>query len=161
MRGARLVRHIGQGTQQLVVVDLVRAVHARVEGRIEAGRAPQRINADAGVVGQGRQTRRVGRVPGLQEGILDEGVAGLVRTLDAEFRLRDEFDAGASQQLAQFDELAGVAAGEDYLVHSTISHMAVIPAKAGIHLVSITGIEIEMDAGFCARRAHAAPERRS
>jgi hypothetical protein len=39
--------------------------------------------------------------------------------------------------------------------------MAVIPAKAGIHLVSITGIEIEMDAGFCARRAHAAPERRS
>src|SRR5579875_2310669 len=49
---------------------------------------------------------------GLQDRILDKGHSGFTGVADAEFGLRDEFDAAAGEQIAEFRELAGVAAGQ-------------------------------------------------
>src|SRR3546814_17142933 len=63
--------------------------------------------------GQRRQPGDKRRVAGLEQGVLDEAQAGFLDGPDAEFALSDAVDACLTEQLPEFGELAGVAAGDD------------------------------------------------
>ena len=47
------------------------------------------------------------------QGILDKGQAGFFHIRDAEFTLGHELETGFAQQIAEFGQFAGVAAGDD------------------------------------------------
>src|SRR3546814_9589173 len=82
-------------------------------GRVQPWRAAERVNAQARVGGQRRQPGDKRRVAGLEQGVLDETQAGFLDVPDAEFALSDAVDACLTEQLPEFGELAGVAAGDD------------------------------------------------
>src|SRR5690606_411314 len=85
---------------------------------IQAGRAVEGVHAQARIVAQRRKAGGLRRVAGLQQGVLDEAEPGLVDIPDAELRLRAQPEARLAEQLAQFDQLAGVAAGQ-HQVHGS------------------------------------------
>src|SRR3546814_200871 len=80
---------------------------------VQPWRAAERVHAQARVVGQRRQPGDKRRVAGLEQGVLDEAQAGFLDVPDAEFALSDAVDACLTEQLPEFGELAGVAAGDD------------------------------------------------
>jgi hypothetical protein len=98
---------VAQLAEQLRVVVVVRGLRAGVAAGEDARPAAQRVDLEAGIVGERRESgpRRV--VAGLDPGIGLEGETGLVRlALDAHVVRREQLHAGGEiQQLAQLAEL--------------------------------------------------------
>ncbi len=92
---------------------------AGIAGAVQAGRAIEGIDHQAGIVGQGRQAGFAAGVSGLDQGILDEGGRGFVGIDHTEFRLCQQLDIEIGEQCPQFGEFAAVAAGE-YQFHRVL-----------------------------------------
>ena len=73
----------------------------------------QRIDLNARIVRDGRQTTMSRRVAALEDGVFDEGQAGLFRLRNAELTLGDDLDLLACQERIDFPDLTGVVAGEN------------------------------------------------
>ena len=69
------------------------AMRAGVTRRVQPGRPVQGVHADAGVVGERRHAGGTRRMARLDQGILDEGQAGLVGVAHTELCLCDELHA--------------------------------------------------------------------
>ena len=118
VRAAAFIGHVAQRVEQLGDVRPRVAVAAGVARRVQAGRAAECVHAQAGVVGQRRQPGRARGVARLAQGVLDEAQAGFLCVADAELALHDAVDAGVAEQLPEFGELAGVAAGHHDAGHA-------------------------------------------
>ena len=88
-------------------------------------RAVERLDAEAGIVGEGGQARRRSRGPRLDEGIGDEGVAGFLRLGQAKLARRHAFHAMRRHQFAHLAQLAGVVGGDDQLALELARHWAI------------------------------------
>ncbi len=77
------------------------------------GRAAERIDDEAGIVGEGRQLRGLGRRGGLDVRILAKARAGLLGLAEAEIAGRDRLDPIGREELAHLAQLAGVV-GRDH-----------------------------------------------
>src|SRR5262249_49266813 len=88
-----------------------RAWIAREARGVYAGRAVERVDADAGIVRQRRKPRERTRVPCLDERILDERRVGLVDLGHAELRLGNHLDAERLEEPPELAKLARVAGG--------------------------------------------------
>ena len=110
----------GKRPEELCHVLGIACAVARIARRAHPRGAAQRVDDDAGVVGDGGQPGRGARRARLDEGVLDEGQSGLFRGLDAEGILRDEAQPGRRQDRSQLRELSLIRACEDD-VHVRIS----------------------------------------
>jgi hypothetical protein len=84
-----------------------------IDGRLHAGLAAQRIDAQAGIVGHGRQAGGRRGVPRLGQRVLDERVMRLLGLGHAERALGDQLDRQRGEQLPQLGELLRVVRGQD------------------------------------------------
>ena len=82
-------------------------------GREQAGRAVQRVDADAGIIRQRRQSGGIRRRDRLDRSVLGEHVAVFHRLGQAELAGRDQLDPIGRHQLAHFAQLALVV-GRDH-----------------------------------------------
>ena len=82
-------------------------------GGVDARRAVQCLDAEAGIIGQRHFAGCRGRRQRLDAGVLDEGRAGLFRLGQAELSGGDQLDREAAQQEFQFADLALVVAGDE------------------------------------------------
>ena len=80
---------------------------------MNAGRAAERIDDEAGIVGERRQLRGLGRGGGLDAGVLAEARAGLLGLGEAEIAGGDRLDPIGREQLAHLAQLAGVVGRDD------------------------------------------------
>ncbi len=85
---------------------------AREARRLHAGRAVQRVDADARIVGERGQTGQAARVPRLGKRVFDKRMVRLGGFRDAELGLSDHFDSQRRQQTPEFPQLARVAGRE-------------------------------------------------
>ena len=91
--------------------------------REQAGRAVERVDADAGIVGQRRQAGSVGRRHRLDRGVLGEHVAVLLGLGQAELAGRDQLDAIGGHQLAHLAQFALVMGRDhDLAGEGTVGH---------------------------------------
>src|ERR1700733_6418749 len=60
----------------------------------------------------------------LEQGVLDEGQAGLVGIADTEAALSDHLETAVGEHLVEFNEFARVAAGENDTLHKSTSRPA-------------------------------------
>ena len=89
-----LKRHICQLGEQLGdVVGIARALTGKPRG-IDAGRTIQCVDFDARIVRDGRATSLLGRIAGLQDCILNKGLAGLFGGDDPQRTLTHHREAG-------------------------------------------------------------------
>ena len=107
----------GQAFEQQGVVAGVGLGLAGEARRQHAGGAAEDVDAQPGVVGEGRQAGGAGGVAGLGDGVLDEAGVGLFGFAHVEGRLGQHLDAQRGEQRGEFLEFAGVAAGEHEFVH--------------------------------------------
>ena len=91
-------------------------------GGEQAGRAVEGLDAEAGIVGEGRQPGCLGGRMGLEGGVLGEHGAGLVRLGQAELSRRDGLDAVLRQQLAHLAQLARIMRRGDNLAGQEAVH---------------------------------------
>ena len=112
-RGALGFGDIREIREQFEQIGLVRSARTGIAGRVDAGRAAQCIDLQPRVVGDGRQSAVTRRVARLEDGVLDEGQAGLLGLGDAVLALRADMDPGLGQQAFDLTDLAGVVAGQD------------------------------------------------
>jgi len=77
------------------------------------GRAIERVDHQAGIVGKRRQLRGLRGGDRLDSCIGAKRVAGLVRFAEADFARRYRLDAVRPQEFAHLDELAGIV-GRDH-----------------------------------------------
>ncbi len=62
-----------------------------------------------------------GSIPRLEDGVFNEGEAGFFGFHDVEFRLGQDFEVAAGQELIELADLAGIVAGEnDALTHAVL-----------------------------------------
>lgn len=108
-RAAAFRRQAGERGEELGVVLGVGRGLAREPAGPDAWPAPERIDLEAGVIGEGRQTGRPGREPGLDPGVGLERQAVLDRVAsDPELVERQEVEvdeALVSQELTQLTQL--------------------------------------------------------
>ena len=105
--------------QQLVDVLLVAGTGTGKAGGVDAGATVQQVHFEAGVVSDGGQACDAGGVACLDDGILDEGGAGLVGIGDRKLALWDHLDLHIGQHGGQFLHLFLVPCCQDKLVHRT------------------------------------------
>ena len=84
---------------------------------MHAGRAAQRLDADAGIVGQRRQAAFAADVARLGQRVLDEGAVRLFGLGDAELRLRQHLDAERREHALELAQLAGIVGCDDQFFH--------------------------------------------
>src|SRR6185437_9925690 len=94
--------------------------------RVNAGLAIQRIDHQAGVVGEGRLAGRLGCGHRLDARVLGESLSGFGRFAEPQFADRLRRDAVGREQFAHFGELAGIMCGDndragEFLTHATAS----------------------------------------
>ena len=122
VRRALRVGHLPQVIEQLGDVRLRIAMAAGVARGVQARCAAERVHAQARVVAERGQARGLRGMARLQQRVLDEGQPRFVDIAHAEFRLRVQCIAGIGEQLAQLDELAGVAARKHQALRGEIVH---------------------------------------
>ena len=110
-RAACLACHAVQFGQKLGVIGRIITVRAGIAGREDARRAGQIIHCQARVVGDRRQAGGVGRMTGLDQGIVDKGDASFLGIVHVELGLGDRLDIQRGQQRGQLGDLAGVSRG--------------------------------------------------
>jgi len=118
---AVFVRDVGELGEQKVQVRLVVAMAAGPAGGEDTGGAAQDVDAEAGVVGDGRKSGGAGQRVGLQERVLGEGDAGFLDVGDVGVGIRaDEVmcETCVGEDRLQLGELSGVAGGEDQAGHA-------------------------------------------
>ncbi len=108
---------VAQLRQQLAVVGLVVTVGSGIAGGVDPGPPSEGVHRQPRVVGQGRQPGGPGRVAGLDQGVLHERQPGLLGLGDRELGLGAHMPAQRLQQVVKLPELAGVAGGENDLLH--------------------------------------------
>lgn len=108
-------RRVAQRVQQLLTPLRHAQVGAAPARRINAGRAIQRIDEEAGVVGEGRQAAVGGPDPRLvrRVGLQAVAVFGDVEVLQAQVRGTDQLQRQRRQQLAILLQFAGVAGRDE------------------------------------------------
>ena len=84
----------------------------RPSGRVDAGRAAQCRDAEAGIVGQRRQAGRGGRRQRLEPRVADEIVRGLLRLRQAKRAGGHARDAVRRAQVGDLAQLAGIVGGD-------------------------------------------------
>ena len=84
---------------------------------MHAGRAIQRIDANAGIIRQCRQPRVRARMARLCQRIFDERAMRLGGFTDAEARLRNDLDIERRQYGADLVQLADIVRRDDYFFH--------------------------------------------
>ena len=103
--------------EQLVEIVLITRIDTGVTRRINARRAAERIDRDAGIVGQRRPATDTRSVTGLYDGVFDEGGTGFFDTAHCEVRLRTHRDWQAGQHRDNLAQFAGIAARQ-YQLHA-------------------------------------------
>ena len=88
-------------------------VGARPARRMDPGRAAERVDHEAGVVGERRKPGGLRRGCGLDQSVLGKGRAGLLGLGEAELAGRDRRDAVGREEFAHLGELAWVM-GRDH-----------------------------------------------
>ena len=76
----------------------------------------KRVDAQAAVVGEGREAGKVRRLARLQVGIVDERVSDLLGLRQAEVLRADAGDAERLDQLGDLAQLARIVGGDDQAV---------------------------------------------
>ncbi len=119
-RGSVAFRDMLQEPQQLAVIRLIIAVPACKPRRRDARGAAERVDLDAGVIGQRKEAGRLRNRLGLLDGVGLEGAArfsnlGRVRKLGE----RMPPDAGHAQEPAELAGLMRIACGDDHVDHET------------------------------------------
>ena len=97
---------VGHAAQRVDQRDVVACIGRRLAGEPRAAharRTPERVDTDAGIVGERGKPAPVARVPRLDQRVLDERRMRLVRLADAELRLRHDVE---SEWLEQASKLA-------------------------------------------------------
>ena len=117
LRLALVVRHVLQGVEQFLKIQLVAGVDAGIAGGVDAWRAAKGIDGQTGIVGDSRQAGDLRRMTRFQNRVFNEGQTGLFRRLDAELGLSDDIETKIFQQRGQFAHFAGVAGSEDDFLH--------------------------------------------
>lgn len=112
-RGPRAVGDIVHRLQQFLQISEITRSLTGVTRRTHAGRTAERIDLEPRIVRHRRQAAACGRMARLEQCIVLEGRAGLLRRVDAELRLRDELEPEWPEHLAELADLAGVSGGED------------------------------------------------
>ena len=120
----------GQRRKQPGVVAFVGPRFARVVRRIDARRAAQRLDAQAGVVGERRQSGQAGGMPGFLQRILEKGMVGFFGFGDAEFRLWQHREIERGEQLRELTQLAWIIAGQHQLLHALAGRASSAPLCA-------------------------------
>src|SRR4051812_41650514 len=85
------------------------AFAAGVVGRMHAGRAAERVDAQARIVGERRQAGGTAGMARLRQRVFKERLKGLVRLAYAELALRHDLDRERRQQRAYFADLSRIA----------------------------------------------------
>src|SRR5581483_2924458 len=91
---------------------------AAVAGRIQARRTMQVRHAQAGIVGECRQSGLLRGMARLEQRVFDEGEAGFLGVFHAQLGLRNHFERTVGEQLVEFGKFAAVAAGQDDALHA-------------------------------------------
>ena len=120
-RLAVTLRHVLELDEELAQVVRLARPRAREARRPHPGAPAERVHLEAGVVGQRRQARVARGVARLQQRVLGEGRASLIRRADAELALRRELEGERREQCCELAQLAGVAAGENDACHGPSS----------------------------------------
>ncbi len=118
MRAAAVGGNVAQCVEQLVDIRVRIAVLAGVTRGVQARRAIECVDADAGIIAERRQARRACGMARLDQRVLDEAQPGLVGVGDAEIALRDQFDARIGEHCADLAELARIAARKNDTAHA-------------------------------------------
>src|SRR5262249_12682443 len=121
---ARSLGHAGELLEQPAQVVRIARPLACIARREHPGSSAERVDLDAGVVGERRQGCRARRVPGLEERVLEERGAGLLRGADAELALGDQLEVQRREQRGELAQLARVATREDDAAHGALSAWA-------------------------------------
>src|SRR6185295_4034472 len=112
---------VGKICQQLVVVSPVSLVPVAfppgVVGGMHAGRAAQRVDAQAGIVGERWQAGGAARVARLGERVLEEGVVRFVCLRNAELGLGKNLKLKRRQQFADLADLSRISRRKDQPLH--------------------------------------------
>ena len=116
-RGAAVVDagHLLEQCPDVVGIALRIAEARRVVGGVDAGQAAEGIDAQSGVVGDGRQAGGGRGMARLRQRVLDEGAEGLGGLAHAQVGLPHQLEAQWRQERLQLGELAGIVGGEDEL----------------------------------------------
>ena len=110
----RVAAEIGE---QLFIVAGVGFRLAGIACRIDAGGAAERGDAQAGIVGQGRQAGQLGGMAGFGQRVFDEGAVRLFRFRNAEIALGDDFETERGEERVQLLHFLGVVGSEDEFLH--------------------------------------------
>ena len=110
LRAALFGGYIPECLEQLGVVRRI-ALAVGIARRVDARCAAQSVHCQARIVGQGRQAGDTRSVACLEDGVLDERQAGLLRFDLAEFADRTQLH-GLAEHGLEFLEFAGVVAGQ-------------------------------------------------
>ena len=89
---------------------------------MNAGLAAERIDHQAGIVGEGSLAGRARRGHRLDARIRGESLAGFLGLAQPEFAGRLRFDAERRQQLAHFGQLAGIMRGDHHRACQLSAH---------------------------------------
>ena len=92
--------------------------------RVDAGRAVQRIDHEAGIVGKGRQLRGLRRRDRLDRRIGAKRLAGFLGLAEAEFARGNRLDAMRRQQFPHLGELAGIVGRDHELAGDSTVHVS-------------------------------------
>ena len=117
--------------------------------RENSGRAVERVDDEAGIVGEGRQLRGLRRRDRLDPRIGDKTVAGLLGLGEAELAGRDRLDAMRRKQFPHLGELAGIM-GRDH-------ELACDVAVHAFNLCGRGAIRNHATAIFCKSTSRATP----
>src|SRR5690606_13806679 len=103
--------------------EVARAVGQRGPiGRVDAGCASKRLDTQARIVREGRQSRRPGSCERFRVGVFLESGAGFLRLRQTKGGDRLDLVAERREQTVEFLQLAAIMAGKNQLLVSYFSH---------------------------------------
>jgi hypothetical protein len=152
VRGTALGGDVAQPIEEVTMVGGVNAEFGLELGRCEAlaadaGRALERVDAEARVVGEGGQARAIAEVPGLGERVGGEGIEALEvvlggGALEAEVGETQEPDRAAIEKVRDLGELVGPAGGDED-PQGRRSGDGAVPFPSGCERIRSTSAEVE------------------
>src|SRR5471030_477250 len=114
----------GERGYQFVVVARVALFAAgcvtSIARRVHAGLAAKRDRTQSGIIRQRGHTCALGHMARFRQRVLDEGEVRLLRVRDAQFGLSQDLATQRTEYGPDFAQLAGVATGDDELIHGSI-----------------------------------------
>ena len=114
--------------QQFFQIYLVSGTFTGKTGRVNTGCTVKGVDFNAGIICDSRQAGVLCRITCLEDGIFDEGQAGLFSISNAEFTLRLRVQIQRGEQLIDLANLPRVTAGKDYLFQCPVTPGPALPA---------------------------------